>query len=121
MKMGLKCCSEFSDNPFMGDMESFDVSKIILNLSKSSLELMYYILDTKYFLEDKFVFDINEFKKFANKKSDTSAIQALGELCSLNIIAKTKISRVYWVNRSVFLNKKEMEFLKNFLSSKNKK
>lgn len=105
----------------MEDGKLVDVSKTILNLSKSSLELMYYILDTRSFLEDKFVFDIDEFKKFANKKSDTSAIQALGELCSLGIIAKTRISRVYWVNRDVFLDKKEMEFLKTFLTSKKKK
>jgi hypothetical protein len=121
IKKGLKYCPEFNVNPFIVEDKMLDISNLILTLSRSSLELMYYILDQKSFLDDKFVFDIDGFKNFANKKSDTSAIQALGELCSLEIIAKTKIARVYWVNRGVFLNEKEMGFLRKFLESKNKR
>ncbi|MGI2299168.1 hypothetical protein [Candidatus Cardinium hertigii] len=120
MKKGLKYCSEFSNNPFVGNDRLVDISNTILNLSKSALELMYYILYEKYFLDDKFVLDFDVFKKFAKKKSDTSVIQALGELCSVGVIAKTKISRVYWVNKNVFLDKKEMNFLENLLNSKRK-
>ncbi|MGI2298348.1 hypothetical protein ACRRVB_00770 [Candidatus Cardinium hertigii] len=120
MKKGLKHYSEFSDNPFLEDEEVSDISKIILNLSKAALELMYYIFDTKSFTEDRFIFDIDEFKRFANKKSDTSAIQSLRELCFVGVIAKTKISRVYWVNKNVFLDNKAMGYLKDLLNSKKK-
>lgn len=122
IRNGLKYCQTFSTNPFIleDDSKILDISNLILNLSKSSLELMHYILNQKSFFDDKFIFDIEDFNKFANKKSHTSAIQALGELCSLKIIAKTKISKVYWINKNVFLNEKEMEFLKKVLGSKKK-
>ncbi|TSJ80943.1 MAG: hypothetical protein NMK33_00105 [Candidatus Cardinium sp.] len=71
-------------------------------------------------MEDKFVFDIDEFKRFANKKTDASAIQALRELCAFHIIAKTITFRVYWVNKNVFLDEKEMEFLKKRLKTRRK-
>lgn len=118
MKKGLRYCCEFANNPFIKGEKLVDVYDVVLKLSKSALELMYYILDTKAFLEDKFVLDINEFKKFTNKKSDTSAIQALGELCSVGIIAKTRVTRVYWVNKDVFVNEKAVDFIKAFFRYK---
>lgn len=118
MKKRLRCCPEFSDSPFMEGGKLEDISSAILNLSKTALELMYYILDMKYFINDKFLFDINYFKKFTNKRSEASTIQALGELCSIGVIARTKIARVYWVNKKVFVNEKEMEFVKNFFMYK---
>ncbi|TSJ79780.1 hypothetical protein [Cardinium endosymbiont of Dermatophagoides farinae] len=107
----LKYCNYFSSNPFLIDVFKVDTFSIIMQLSKVALELMYYIFDTKSFLEDKFVFDINEFKQFANKKTDASATQALRELCSFQVIAKTTTFRVYWVNKNIFLDEKGMEFL----------
>ena len=118
MKKRLKCCAEFSDNPFTEGGKLVDISSTILSLSKTALELIYYILEMKYFLKDKFLFDINDFKNFTNKRSEASTIQALGELCSIGIIARTKIARVYWVNKQIFVNEKEMEFVRNFFMYK---
>lgn len=121
VKKGLRYCEKFADNPFLTHGFSVDISDIIMNLSKSSLELMYYLLSKKSFLDDKLIFNFADFKDFARKKSDTSAIRALGELCCSGIIAKTKMSGVYWINKEVFLVNKEMEFLEKFLKSKTKR
>lgn len=121
IRKGLRYCNEFSTNPFLTDEFKVDISDVIMKLSRTALELIYYILTKKIFLNEKFVFDISEFKKFYNKKSTTSVIQGLGVLCYFNIIAKTTFSGVYWINRKIFSEEKEMEFLKNFFRVKNMK
>ena len=121
IRKGLRYCNEFSINPFLTDEFKVDISGVIMKLSRTALELIYYILTKKIFLNEKFVFDISDVKKFYNKKSTTSVIQGLGVLCCFNIIAKTTFSGVYWINRKVFSEEKEMEFLENFFRVKNMK
>ncbi|CCM10676.1 protein of unknown function (plasmid) [Cardinium endosymbiont cEper1 of Encarsia pergandiella] len=121
IKTGLRHCKEFAIDPFLTDECKVDISNVVMKLSRPALELMYYILNKKIFLNEKFVFDIADFKNFYNKKSNTSVIQSLGVLCFYNIIAKTTLSGVYWINRKVFSENKEMEFLENFFRVKGMK
>ena len=117
---GLKSCKEFTIDPFLNNESEIDVPNLVMSLSKSALDLMHYILNKKAFLDSRFVFDICDFKKFANKKTDSSAIKALGELCCIGVLAKTTIFRVYWVNKKIFLQEKEMDFLVKSLNTRNK-
>ena len=97
---GIKNFEEFSENPFTGKMQVIPIDiDFMLGLSKSAQNIIRYIIHKRVYLEDKFLFDLDDFNKFTGYKSRAAYLSGIIDLVSKSVLAKTKLPHLYWVNK----------------------
>lgn len=99
-KYALEDLKEFSKNPFVNykSGQIFD-KPFIDDLSKDAKHLIKYLIYKQAFTEGKFLFSIDEFNKFIGHMNMANLSDGLAELCTKELLAKTKDTNIYWVNK----------------------
>lgn len=89
-------------NPFSGKREEVNrgVLDVLKGLTSSEMLMVYYIMINNDI--DTVMVNRDDFKEATNIKSNTTVIQSINTLLRLNIIAKTNIKNVYWLNNQFF-------------------
>ena len=115
---GIKNFDEFSENPFSGTRKVVPINmEFMLSLSKSAQNIIRYMMNKKLYLEDRFLFDLDDFNKFTGYKSRAAYLSGIIDLVSKNVLAKTKLPHLYWVNKG-FL---DASIFNNYDSMSNRK
>ncbi|MGI2298325.1 hypothetical protein ACRRVB_00645 [Candidatus Cardinium hertigii] len=97
---GIKNFEEFTENPFFGKKIGTVIDmEFILGLSKSAQNIIRYMMHKKIYLEEKFLFDLDDFNKFVGYTSRTAYLSGIIDLVKKNVLAKTKLPHLYWVNK----------------------
>lgn len=116
---GIKNFEEFSVSPFLGkDFGIVIDMDFILSLSKPAQNIIKYMFAKKVYLEEKFLFDIEDFNKFSGYKSNAVYLLGVVNLINKNVLARTKVPNVYWVNKKCL---KKSIFIKNRSEKRNSK
>ncbi|TSJ80091.1 MAG: hypothetical protein NMK33_06150 (plasmid) [Candidatus Cardinium sp.] len=99
---GIKTFEEFLENPFLGENigNAIDI-EFMLSLSKPAQNIIRYMVKKKTCLEDKFLFDVDDFNKFSGYKSRAVYLKGVIDLIMKNVLAKTKLPHLYWVNKGI--------------------
>lgn len=99
---GMKNFEEFSNNPFI-DKEIGNIvdMKFMLSISKSAQNIIRYMVYKKAYLEERFLFDLDDFNKFVGYTSKSAYLSGVIDLIRNNILAKTKLPHLYWVNKNL--------------------
>lgn len=94
---------EFSYNPFSEYISDkiFD-SSLIDSFSKTAKNIIKYLIYKHSFTKEKFLFNIDEFKKFTGCVHTDNLSDGLAELCAKELLAKTNALHIYWVNNKLF-------------------
>ncbi|MDN5247463.1 MAG: hypothetical protein V3580_04710 [Candidatus Cardinium sp.] len=115
---GIKNFEEFSENPFSGKEKVIPINmEFVLSLSKSAQNIIRYMMYKKVYVEDKFLFDLDDFNNFTGYKSRAAYLSGIIDLVSKGVLAKTKLPHLYWVNKE-FLDK---SIFNNYDSIKDRK
>lgn len=104
-KKKLRLFEAFSSNPFFErEQEEVMDMDFVLSLSKVSVKIVRYLIYKEAYTDEKFVFDVKEFNKLSGYKFDHSPVRGFIELCSKNLLGKTAIPFVFWVNKKMLSN-----------------
>jgi len=100
-KHDLKDLKEFS--PFINYTSDKIFDAFFIDaLSKTARNIIKYLIYKHSFTEEKFLFNIDEFKKFTGPIHTTNLSNGLAELCAKELLAKTNVLHIYWVNNKLF-------------------
>lgn len=87
-------------------------------LTKPAIRVFGYIMQVVKPNSDRFIFKIDEAKKYADYKNDSSIFSGLACLIEQGIIARTKYDFEYFINPLIFFNGDRVTFAKMFIKKK---
>lgn len=110
LKYGMRNHIKYSENPYKyADlMLGIDETKVLSELSKTSLRLYLYIRERSVRVKDVLYFEIKESKKYCNFKQDKSVYNALSELINNNILAGREKHDEFYFNPKFINEEKEL-------------
>ena len=96
------------ENPYKESdlMLGINETKVLFELSKTSIRLYLYIRERSVRVKDILYFEIKESKKYCNFKQDKSVYNALSELINNNILAGREKHDEFYFNYK-FINKEK--------------
>lgn len=99
--------------------------KVIFNLSSAGIKVFGYFLvsATKKISDDEIVFDFDECVEFTgySKGNKESIYKGLRELLENQIIARSKMVNVYFINPAIFFNGDRMVIVNEYIAIRSNK
>lgn len=102
VKSKLKSFEEYASNPFL-DKNKGEIMDIdfVISLSKTSMQIVRYLIKKNAYTDDKFIIDIDELNETSGYKIGSIPVRGFSELCSKHLLARTSIPFVFWINKNM--------------------
>jgi hypothetical protein len=78
--------------------------KLIFDLTKTAQKVLGYFIENLGMNKDFVIFDRTKAKISSSLYSDSSIYQGLSELIQKSVIAKSKLSQIYFINPAILFN-----------------
>lgn len=81
-----------------------DQISILFELTKTAQKILTYFIKSLGINKDFVIFDRQKAKEYSGLCSDASIYRGLGELIQKNVIAKSTLTQVYYINPKIIFN-----------------